>query len=79
MVWLYLTDACLSCPGLVIAGSALQRRGVILLALPLIGMLSLFARERTQRLDGRAPRAGPGAAPDDDRRAERTERELAHE
>jgi HD-GYP domain-containing protein (c-di-GMP phosphodiesterase class II) len=51
MVWLYVTDAYLSCPGLVIAASAVQRRGLVLLALPLIGMLSLFAQERKARMD----------------------------
>ncbi len=51
MAWLYLTDACLSSAGLLIAASAVQRPGLILLALPVMGLLSLFARERQQRLD----------------------------
>jgi HD-GYP domain-containing protein (c-di-GMP phosphodiesterase class II) len=37
--------------GLLIAASAARRPGVLLLALPVIGLLWLFARERRQRLD----------------------------
>jgi HD-GYP domain-containing protein (c-di-GMP phosphodiesterase class II) len=51
MVWIYLTDACLSCVGLVFAASAVGRPGLILLALPLMVLFALFARERQQRLD----------------------------
>jgi serine phosphatase RsbU (regulator of sigma subunit) len=51
MLWLYLTDACLSCVGLVIAASAVRRPGLVLLALPLVGLQWLLARERRQRLD----------------------------
>jgi HD-GYP domain-containing protein (c-di-GMP phosphodiesterase class II) len=51
MLWLYGTDLCLSTVGLLIAGSAARRPGLVLLALPLIGLLALFARERQQRLD----------------------------
>jgi putative nucleotidyltransferase with HDIG domain len=51
MLWLYLTDACLSCLGLLVAESSLRRPGLILLVLPLIGLLWLFARERQQRVD----------------------------
>jgi HD-GYP domain-containing protein (c-di-GMP phosphodiesterase class II) len=51
MLWMYLTDACLACVGLLIAASSVRRPGVALLALPLIGLLWLFARERQQRLD----------------------------
>jgi serine phosphatase RsbU (regulator of sigma subunit) len=50
-LWLYLTDACLSCVGLVIAASAVERPGLVLLALPLVGLQWLLARERRQRLD----------------------------
>lgn len=50
MVWLYLTDAALSCVGLLTAAPAVSRPGLVLLELPLIGLLSLFARERQQRL-----------------------------
>jgi HD-GYP domain-containing protein (c-di-GMP phosphodiesterase class II) len=52
MAWLYLTDACLSCVGLVIAAAAVQRPGLVLFALPLMFLLWLSAHERRQRLDG---------------------------
>jgi putative nucleotidyltransferase with HDIG domain len=51
MLWLYFTDACLSCAGLLIAAASMRRPGLVLLVLPLIGLLWLFARERQQRLD----------------------------
>jgi serine phosphatase RsbU (regulator of sigma subunit) len=51
MLWMYLTDACLSCVGLVLAASAVDRAGLVLLALPLVGLQWLLARERQQRLD----------------------------
>ena len=51
MLWLYMTDACLSCVGLVIAASAIERPGLVLLALPLVGLLGMLARERQQRLE----------------------------
>jgi len=51
MLWLYATDACLSCVGLVIAASAIERPGLVLLALPLVGLLAMLARERRQRLE----------------------------
>jgi HD-GYP domain-containing protein (c-di-GMP phosphodiesterase class II) len=51
MLWLYATDACLSSIGLVIAASAVKRPGLVELALPLVGLLWLLARERRQRLD----------------------------
>lgn len=49
--WLYAVDVLLAPLGLVIAASAAQRPGVLLLALPVIGLLWLFARERRQRLE----------------------------
>jgi HD-GYP domain-containing protein (c-di-GMP phosphodiesterase class II) len=52
MVWLYLTEACLSCVGIAVAAAAVVHPALILLSLPMVGLLSLFARERTQRLDG---------------------------
>jgi hypothetical protein len=52
MLWLYGPDACLSCIGLFIAASAVERVGLVLLALPLVGMQGLLARERQQRLEG---------------------------
>jgi serine phosphatase RsbU (regulator of sigma subunit) len=51
MAWLYAADACLSCVGLLIAASAVQRTGLVLLALPLVGLQGLLARERQQRLE----------------------------
>ena len=51
MLWLYVTDACLSCIGLLIAAAAVGRPGLVLLSLPLIALLWLFAREREQRLE----------------------------
>jgi signal transduction histidine kinase/CheY-like chemotaxis protein len=51
MLWLYITDACLSCVGLLIAASAAQRAGLVLLVLPLLGLMELLARERRQRLE----------------------------
>ena len=51
MLWLYLTDGCLSCVALLVAGSSIRRPGLVVLVLPLVGLLWLFARERQQRLD----------------------------
>jgi serine phosphatase RsbU (regulator of sigma subunit) len=51
MAWLYATDASLSCIGLLVAASAVQRAGLVLLALPLVGLQGLLARERQQRLE----------------------------
>ena len=51
MLWLYVTDACLSCVGLLIAASAVERPGLVLLALPLVALLGMLARERRQRLE----------------------------
>lgn len=51
MLWLYFTDACLSCVGLTIAAAAAARPGLILLALPMFVLLSVFAGERQRRLD----------------------------
>lgn len=52
MAWLYVTDACFSCAGIAVAASASARHEVILLTLPLMGLLSIFAHERKERLDG---------------------------
>jgi HD-GYP domain-containing protein (c-di-GMP phosphodiesterase class II) len=75
MLWLYVTDACLSCVGLVIAASAARHAGLVMLALPLVGILWLLARERARRLDcalalstayrGTAALIGHVAGPDD--------------
>jgi HD-GYP domain-containing protein (c-di-GMP phosphodiesterase class II) len=51
MLWLYATDAGLSCIGLLVVASAVERPGLVLLTLPLVGLLWLLARERRQRLD----------------------------
>jgi serine phosphatase RsbU (regulator of sigma subunit) len=51
MLWLWAADACLSCVGLLIAASAVERAGLVLLALPLVGLQGLLAHERQQRLD----------------------------
>jgi HD-GYP domain-containing protein (c-di-GMP phosphodiesterase class II) len=51
MVWLYVTDACFSCAGIAVASAAVTHEVLVLLTLPLIGLLSLFAHERNQRLD----------------------------
>lgn len=51
VAWAYLTDGCLTCAGLLVTASALVRPGLLLLALPIVWLLGLFAREREQRLD----------------------------
>lgn len=51
MLWMYATDACLSCVGLLIAASAVNQPWVVELTLPLAALLWLLARERRQRLD----------------------------
>jgi HD-GYP domain-containing protein (c-di-GMP phosphodiesterase class II) len=51
MLWVYATDVCLSCAGLLVAAAAVERPGLVLLALPLVAVLWLAARERRQRLD----------------------------
>lgn len=51
MLWVYLTDACLSCVGLLAAAAAVEQVWLVLLTLPLIALLWLLARERRQRLD----------------------------
>jgi HD-GYP domain-containing protein (c-di-GMP phosphodiesterase class II) len=51
MLWLYVTDACLSCVAIVIAFQAVGHPEFVLMELPLVGLLWLFARERRERLD----------------------------
>ena len=51
MLWLYATDACLSCGGLLAAASAADEPGLVLLTVPLVGFVWLLARERGKRLD----------------------------
>lgn len=51
MLWLYATDAGLSCIGLLAAAAAVDQVWLVLLTLPLVALLWLLARERRQRLD----------------------------
>jgi HD-GYP domain-containing protein (c-di-GMP phosphodiesterase class II) len=51
LTWIYITDATLAPLGLVIASVAVVRPGLVLLALSPMAMLTLFARERRQRLE----------------------------
>ena len=51
VAWIYVVDAGLASVGLVLASQAVVLPGLVLLALPLIGILALFARERRERLD----------------------------
>jgi HD-GYP domain-containing protein (c-di-GMP phosphodiesterase class II) len=51
MLWVYATDACLSCVGLLVAAAAVGQPALVLLTLPMLAMLWLLARERRQRLD----------------------------
>jgi hypothetical protein len=51
MLWLYLTDACLSCVGLLIAAAAVDEPALVLLAIPMIAFVWLLSREREKRLD----------------------------
>ena len=50
-VAVYRPTRCLSCVGVLIAASAVERPGLVLLALPLVGLLAMLARERRQRLE----------------------------
>jgi putative nucleotidyltransferase with HDIG domain len=51
MRWPMLVDACLTPLGLVIAFAAASRSFAFVLALPLLGLVSFFARERRARID----------------------------
>lgn len=51
MVWTFGIDFALSTIGLLLAAAAVDKPALVLLALPLILMLGLFARERHERLD----------------------------
>jgi putative nucleotidyltransferase with HDIG domain len=48
--WIYLVDICLTCTALFVDASAQQHHGLVLLILPLVALLALFARERRQRM-----------------------------
>jgi HD-GYP domain-containing protein (c-di-GMP phosphodiesterase class II) len=51
LAWAYLADLGLSSVGLLAAAQAAAEPASVLLVLPLIGLLVLFARERTERLE----------------------------
>jgi HD-GYP domain-containing protein (c-di-GMP phosphodiesterase class II) len=51
LMWTYLVDATLAPLGLVIAAAATNRPALVLISLSPMAMLTLFARERQQRLD----------------------------
>ena len=50
-MWIFAVDAELSAIGALIAAASVQSGALVLLALPVAHMLSLFARERRQRLE----------------------------
>jgi HD-GYP domain-containing protein (c-di-GMP phosphodiesterase class II) len=50
-VWVYGVDTALAPIGFAIAWIAVEHPGAVLLELPLMGLLGLFARERTWRID----------------------------
>jgi putative nucleotidyltransferase with HDIG domain len=52
VAWLYLVDIALSCVGLFVDASLRGRPALLLLVVPIIGLLALFARERRQRVAG---------------------------
>jgi putative nucleotidyltransferase with HDIG domain len=49
--WVYLVDLLLTAPGLAVAFAVTARPWVILLVLPLIALMLVFARERRARMD----------------------------
>jgi HD-GYP domain-containing protein (c-di-GMP phosphodiesterase class II) len=51
MLWVYATDASLSCIGLLAAAVGVIQPALVLLTVPLIGLLWLLSRERRQRLE----------------------------
>jgi HD-GYP domain-containing protein (c-di-GMP phosphodiesterase class II) len=51
MAWVYAVDCSLAPLGLMIASAAVERPGLLLLTLPVVGLFVLFAREREERLD----------------------------
>ncbi len=51
LLWVFMIDALLAPVGLAAAVGAQLTRAAVLLPLPLLGLIWLFARERTQRLD----------------------------
>jgi HD-GYP domain-containing protein (c-di-GMP phosphodiesterase class II) len=51
LLWVFMVDALLAPVGLTVATAALITKPAVLLPLPLLGLIWIFARERTQRLD----------------------------
>jgi HD-GYP domain-containing protein (c-di-GMP phosphodiesterase class II) len=51
MAWVFLVDAALAPIGLAIAFTAASSGIVVLIALPLLGLIAIFAREREVRID----------------------------
>jgi HD-GYP domain-containing protein (c-di-GMP phosphodiesterase class II) len=51
LAWLYVVDLTLAPVGLLLAAAAVDRPGLVLLALSPAALLAVFARERQQRLD----------------------------
>jgi HD-GYP domain-containing protein (c-di-GMP phosphodiesterase class II) len=51
MAWVFLVDAALAPIGLAIAVTAASSRIALLFALPLLGLIAIFAREREVRID----------------------------
>jgi HD-GYP domain-containing protein (c-di-GMP phosphodiesterase class II) len=49
--WVYLVDACLAPIGFLVAAVAAREPLGVLLVLPLVGLLNVFARERRARID----------------------------
>jgi HD-GYP domain-containing protein (c-di-GMP phosphodiesterase class II) len=51
MGWVYMIDSALAAVGLAVAFAATDSPAGVLLAVPLVGLLTLFARERQVRID----------------------------
>jgi HD-GYP domain-containing protein (c-di-GMP phosphodiesterase class II) len=51
LAWLYMTDICLTCTALFVNASAQRHHGLVLLELPLVGLIAMFARERKLRME----------------------------
>jgi HD-GYP domain-containing protein (c-di-GMP phosphodiesterase class II) len=49
--WVYCVDLALVAPGLAVAFAAADRPWIVLLLLPLVGLMAVFARERRARVD----------------------------
>ena len=51
LAWLYATEVSLTVVGLLLAATAATGPGMVLLAIPIIALLGMFARERRERMD----------------------------